>query len=157
MHIIIRLIIVTLLISSLNIISCVNSDTKPTELQTKNNIITEHEHDEENQGIELSNGEKWIVDKNMNTHIRIMEKDLLNFAKLPNKDYKVLSVKLQQQIDLLTSNCTMKGKAHDELHKWLLPYMDLVTELTEAENNVEAENIYQKIQLSFTTFNQYFI
>ncbi len=157
MHIIIRLIIVTLLISSLNIISCVNSDTKPTELQTKNNIITEHEHDEENQGIELNNGEKWIVDKNMNTHIRIMEKDLLNFAKLPNKDYKVLSVKLQQQIDLLTSNCTMKGKAHDELHKWLLPYMDLVTELTEAENNVEAENIYQKIQLSFTTFNQYFI
>ena len=89
----------------------------------------DHNHDDESEAIELNNGEKWQVDANMLTHIRNMENDVVSFAKVEQKDYKSLSEKLQSNIDLLTSNCTMKGKAHDELHKWLLPYIDLVKEL----------------------------
>ena len=85
-----------------------------------------------------------------------MENDVISFAKVEQKDYKVLSEKLQASIDLLTSNCTMTGQAHDELHKWLLPYMDLVEELSEAINEAEALQQFEKIQTSFTTFNQYF-
>ncbi len=58
--------------------------------------------------------------------------------------------------DLLTSNCTMKGKAHDELHKWLLPYIDMVKELSEAKDETEASKLFENIQISFTTFNKYF-
>ncbi|MBK9047964.1 MAG: hypothetical protein IPL74_15190 [Bacteroidetes bacterium] len=50
----------------------------------------------------------------------------------------------------------MKGKAHDELHKWLLPYIDLVKELSEAKDETEAAKQFENIQTSFTTFNQYF-
>ena len=50
----------------------------------------------------------------------------------------------------------MKGKAHDELHKWLLPYIDMVKELSEAKDETEAEKQFHNIQTSFTTFNQYF-
>jgi hypothetical protein len=75
---------------------------------------------------------------------------------IKQKNYKSLSEKLQSNIDLLTSNCTMKGKAHDELHKWLLPYIDLVKELSEAKDPTEAEKQFQNIQTSFNTFNQYF-
>ncbi|MBK6365166.1 MAG: hypothetical protein IPF52_17485 [Saprospiraceae bacterium] len=50
----------------------------------------------------------------------------------------------------------MKGKAHDELHKWLLPYIDLVKELSEAKDETEASKHFENIQISFTTFNQYF-
>ena len=39
----------------------------------------------------------------------------------------------------------MKGKAHDELHKWLLPYIDLVKELSEAKDETEAEKNNFKI------------
>ena len=85
-----------------------------------------------------------------------MENDVISFAKVEQKDYKVLSEKLQASIDLLTSNCTMTGQAHDELHKWLLPYMDLVEELSEAINEAEALQQFENIQTSFTTFNQYF-
>jgi hypothetical protein len=85
-----------------------------------------------------------------------MENDVISFTKVEQKDYKSLSEKLKTNIDLLTSNCTMKGKAHDELHKWLLPYIDFVKELSEAKDETEAEKQFQNIQTSFTTFNQHF-
>ena len=78
------------------------------------------------------------------------------FCTVGQKDYKSLAEKLQSNIDLLTSNCTMKGKAHDELHKWLLPYIDLVKELSEAKDETEEAKHFENIQTSFTTFNQYF-
>jgi hypothetical protein len=128
-----------------------NQKSKPKPLLTKNISTTLKV-----QTIELNNGEKWKVDANMITHIRNMENDVISFAKVEQKDYKSLAEKLQSNIDLLTSNCTMKGKAHDELHKWLLPYIDLVKELSEAKDETEAEKQFQNIQTSFTTFNQYF-
>ena len=136
--------------------SCGNTSNEKSKEQTETVTHEEHQHNAEIQTIELNNGEKWKVDANMITHIRNMENDVISFAKVEQKDYKSLSEKLQSNIDLLTSNCTMKGKAHDELHKWLLPYIDLVKELSEANNETEAEKQFENIQNSFTTFNQYF-
>lgn len=50
----------------------------------------------------------------------------------------------------------MKGQAHDELHKWLLPYIDLVNLFSETKNKQELQAQLKKIQVSFLTFNQYF-
>lgn len=108
------------------------------------------------EDIELNNGQKWIVDKNMMVHIRNMENDVLSFSKSESKNYEVLSQKLQSNLDLLTSNCTMQGKAHDELHKWLLPFIDLVEVFKNTDSEAEAINQFEKIQESFKTFNQYF-
>ena len=141
---------------SLFLFSCGNSSNEKSKEQTETVTHEEHQHNAEIQNIELNNGEKWQVDANMITHIRNMENDVVSFAKVEQKDYKSLSEKLQSNIDLLTSNCTMKGKAHDELHKWLLPYIDLVKELSEAKNETEATKQFENIQISFTTFNQYF-
>ena len=136
--------------------SCGNTSNEKSKEQTETVTHKEHQHNAEIQTIELNNGEKWKVDANMITHIRNMENDVISFAKVEQKDYKSLSKKLQSNIDLLTSNCTMKGKAHDELHKWLLPYIDLVKELSEAKDETEASKHFENIQISFTTFNQYF-
>ena len=141
---------------SLFLFSCGNTSNEKSKEQTETVTHEEHQHNAEIQTIELNNGEKWKVAANMITHIRNMENDVISFAKVDQKDYKSLSEKLQSNIDLLTSNCTMKGKAHDELHKWLLPYIDLVKELSEAKDETEAEKQFQSIQTSFTTFNQYF-
>jgi hypothetical protein len=135
--------------------SCGNTANEKSKTNT-NRYSQEHQHNDESEAIELNNGEKWKVDANMITHIRNMENDIISFAKVEQKDYKSLAEKLQSNIDLLTSNCTMKGKAHDELHKWLLPYIDMVKELSEAKDETEAEKQFQNIQTSFTTFNQYF-
>jgi PBP1b-binding outer membrane lipoprotein LpoB len=142
---------------SLFLFSCSNTSNEKSKQQTETVTHEEHQHNVEVQTIELNNGEKWKVDANMIPHIRNMENDVISFAKVKQKDYKNLAKKLQSNIDLLTSNCTMKGKAHDELHKWLLPYIDLVKELSEAKDETEEEKQFQKIENSFITFNQYFL
>jgi hypothetical protein len=141
---------------ALFLFSCGNASNEKSEDLSEIETHDEHHHDDESEAIELNNGEKWTVDANMLTHIRTMENDVVSYAKVEQKDYKSLSEKLQSTIDLLTSNCTMKGKAHDELHNWLLPYIDFVKELSEAINEAEALQQFENIQTSFTTFNQYF-
>jgi hypothetical protein len=149
---------ITILISviSLFLFSCGNTSNEKSKEQTETVTHEEHQHNAEIQTIELNNGEKWKVDANMITHIRNMENDINSFANVKQKDFKSIAEKLQSNIDLLTSNCTMKGKAHDELHKWLLPYIDLAKELSEAKDETEASKRFENIKSSFITFNQYF-
>jgi len=88
----------------------------------------------------------------MMLHIRNMEKEVILFSKEKEQNHSLLAGKLKANIDLLTSNCTMKGTAHDELHKWLVPYMELV----DTFHNEKSANQFIEIQHSFETFNQYF-
>lgn len=148
--------ILSLAAFSIMLSSCSNSTNEKSNNQTEIAEQNNHHLDDESEAIELNNGEKWKVDANMITHIRNMENDIYHFANVEQKDFKSLAEKLQTNIDLLTSNCTMKGKAHDELHKWLLPYIDMVKELSEAKNETEASEQFKNIQTSFSTFNQYF-
>lgn len=148
--------ILTFAVGSLLLYSCGNSTNEKSNNQTEVAEQNNHHHDDESEAIELNNGEKWKVDANMITHIRNMENDINHFANVEQKDFKSLAEKLQTNIDLLTSNCTMTGQAHDELHKWLLPYKNLVDELSVAEDKIEAEKQFQNIQSSFKTFNHYF-
>ncbi|MDP4581623.1 MAG: hypothetical protein NWS66_11860 [Saprospiraceae bacterium] len=141
---------------SLFLFSCSNTFNEKSKQKTETVTQEEHQHNDEMQTIELNNGEKWKVDANMITHIRNTENDIISFSTIEQKDHKSLVEKLQSNIDLLTSNCTIKGKAHDELHKWLLPYIDLVKEPSEAKDETEAAKEFEIIQTSFTTFNQYF-
>lgn len=136
-------------------LSC-NSGAKETEKNnetiTETSKEAEHHHDE-NEAIVLNNGEKWKVDDNMMAHIRNMEKDITAFASNSEKNYAQLATNLKTNLDLLTSNCTMKGQAHDELHKWLVPYIELVDTLEKNQSETE----FKAIQDSFKIFNQYFI
>lgn len=147
---------ISITVISLFLFNCSNPANEKSIEETKTDTSEVHQHDDKNEAIELNDGEKWKVDENMIIHIRNMENDVIAFATTEQKDYKSLSEKLQTNIDLLTSNCTMNGKAHDELHKWLLPYIEMVKELSEAKNEIEASKHFEDIQISFTTFNQYF-
>ncbi len=148
--------IILVSVFSLFLFSCSNTTSEKSNQQIEAATYEDHQHNNETQIIELNNGVKWKVDDNMLVHIRNMENDVQAFTTTEQKDFGLFADKLQKNIDLLTSNCTMKGKAHDELHKWLLPYIDLVNELSETEDQAEAAKQFQNIQTSFTTFNQYF-
>lgn len=123
-----------------------SKEEKTTEIKTE-----EHQHSE-SETIQLNNGEKWKVDDNMMLHIRNMEKDVVHFDQEKSTNYSLLADKLKTNIDILTSNCTMKGQAHDELHKWLVPYIELVDSFSKEKS----ANQFTEIQNSFKTFNQYF-
>lgn len=138
------------------LVSCGNASDERILERNQTTTSQQLQHDDGSEVIELNNGQKWKVDANMLTHIRNMESDVISFAESDLKDFKSLSPKLQSNIELLTSNCTMKGKAHDELHKWLLPYIDMVEELSNAQDDTQAAKQFSKIQNSFITFNKYF-
>jgi hypothetical protein len=141
---------------SILLFSCSNTSNKISENVDSTSKVADSHHSEESEKIELNNGEKWVVDSNMIIHIRNIENDVNSFSKDDNKDFKTISKKIQSHLDLLTSNCTMTGKAHDELHKWLLPFIDLVKELSDAKDMDIASEKFKDIQTSFLTFNTFF-
>lgn len=143
-----------IIISSIILIIACNNQTEKKEVKEVP-IAAIIKHIDSNE-IVLNNGEKWKVDEKMLVHIRNIEKDISGVANTEEKDYKLLAKNLQHHMDLLTSNCTMKGQAHDELHKWLLPYIDLVNVFSETTNKQELVVKFKQIQASFLTFNQYF-
>ncbi|MBK6447087.1 MAG: hypothetical protein IPF81_17825 [Bacteroidetes bacterium] len=104
----------------------------------------------------MNNGEKWAVNTEMMVHVLSMENELNSFAGTGLSDYQGLAAKLQQYNDQIISSCTMKDKAHEELHKWLLPYIDSVKELSEAKDETTASAQLLKVKKSFAQFNEYF-
>jgi len=106
--------------------------------------------------IELDNGQKWKVNAEMMPPLEASQQLISTFATSDKKDYKVLAAQLKANNQSLIESCTMSGKSHDELHKWLHPYMALVNDLGDAKDEKEASQTFEKIEQSFKTFNQYF-
>jgi hypothetical protein len=135
-----------------------NETEKAQEEPLSASTESEHLHTE-GASIELNNGLKWKVEVEMLKYIRNMESDVKLFSEANYKnlnDHLTLGAGLQKNIDLLTSNCTMEGKAHDELHKWLLPYIDMVDKLNKSKNDNDTQATFKEIENSFVVFNKYF-
>ena len=99
--------------------------------------------------IEVLNGEKWVVDKPMMDLIQNIKKNVNQFDGKTLEDYKSLSSKINNDLKTLTSSCTMTGQGHDELHKWLLPFLDISKEFTNSKTLKDAQENYQVIKHSF--------
>lgn len=113
----------------------------------------EDHHSHESEAIMLNDGEKWKVVENMSGYIRNMEKAVNEFE---GEDYPALAKTIDENIRELTSNCTMEGQAHDELHKWLLPFIALSEEFDVATEKEDQERIYKAFQQQFVEYNTYF-
>lgn len=104
----------------------------------------------------LNNGEKWEVNDEMKPHIIQGENVLNDYISKGNTDYQSLVKELESQNAKLIKSCTMKGKSHDELHKWLHPHMELIDNLENAESNEAADKAINDIKLSFDQYSNYF-
>jgi len=120
------------------------------------NFSFAQEHDHSKEAIELNNGKKWKVDSNMMTHIKQMESDVKTTTSAKNKDFSTLNTQLLKGIAALTSNCTMTGQAHDELHKWLVPFIGTVNEFNDKLNVKEQQLWFAEVQDAMKEFNTYF-
>lgn len=145
---------IILAVISVFIYSCGNSASNVSTTQAT--TIAEEEHHHNDGPIVLNDGEKWIVDEEMMVHIKNMNNDVNAFEANSPTDYAVLAKKIENNIELLTSNCTMTGQAHDELHKWLLPFIDLSEAFSASKSTQEFADNLQKIKTSFVTLNTYF-
>ncbi len=135
-----------------------NRASDKTDAHDQTHAKDNHEHHDNAAApaIVLDNGEKWTADENTLRLVRKMEDEILAFGKTPESNYKILADSLRKDLDLLVAGCTMKGKAHDELHKWLLPTINYVKALSGAETKQEANEILMRLDESFDVFNQSF-
>lgn len=131
------------------------SDTSSEQVIVKDSIVSEHEHSH-NEAILLDNGKKWKVVESMLVFIRNMENAVNEFESTAVKDYPALAKTIDKNIEDLTSNCTMTGQAHDELHKWLVPFIELSEDFDKAKDVSEQERIYKEFKAKFEVFNTYF-
>ncbi|MCO5249731.1 MAG: hypothetical protein M9887_12375 [Chitinophagales bacterium] len=117
----------------------------------------EHEHHaEDNEAIELNDGEKWVINQEMKPFIDNEQKLINEYIRQEDKDYKALADKLDQENKSLIKSCTMNGKAHEELHKWLHPHLELIKKLKETDDEHIAEHIVGELKASFSNFEKYF-
>ncbi len=131
----------------LSTVACNNNQQK----QTVQEIDTKTE-----SSISLNNGNKWLVNKEMTPFIKASEELLMEYLTGNNNDFKGLAKVLKENNNKLITSCTMKGKSHDELHKWLHPHLELVKELETSKSQKNTKEIIEQMKVSFQMFNTYF-
>lgn len=106
--------------------------------------------------IELENGQRWLVNDEMKPFIKASENLFVDYINSQDTNHKKLAQDLKTNADALIKSCTMEGKAHDELHKWLHPYLEKIKQLQTAEMADEVANAISEIKTSFGIYHQNF-
>jgi len=110
----------------------------------------------EGEAIEMNNGQKWKVNEEMKPHIEKGRQILSAYLDENRTDHKTLAGNLQEQNSKLIRSCTMDGKSHDELHKWLHPHLELVKALKDAETDEEVTKVTKELKASYDLYDQHF-
>lgn len=146
--------------------SCNNSGTTTTsedavthteDAGTHTEAHAEHHYNESSGALELNNGERWVVNEEMKPFVAEGSHLVDTYVQENQTNYTELAQQVKDQNNKLIESCTMEGKSHDELHKWLSPHMTLVQDLENSSNEDEARNIVQQLQESYKTYHNYFI
>ncbi len=127
--------------------------------QEATEIAQEEEHEidgHDSEPIELNNGELWPVNEEMRPFLIRGEEQLANFINSGSTDYQDLADKLARENASLIKSCTMEGKSHDELHKWLHPHLELTDALKKADSNETAAKLVSELSASYETYHQFF-
>lgn len=144
-------------IVGLMLFGCNNQATEKHDDSHNTEHHEDHNHDHDgSEALELNNGEKWKVNEEMKPFIEKAESELKTYISSKGTDYKKLAEKQAEVNTSLIKSCTMDGKSHDELHKWLHPHLELVEELANTENESDAATIVTKLEQSFATFHEFF-
>lgn len=138
------------------ILTACNHVSGDTHNEATQETVTENSEADEDQPIALNNGEKWAVNDEMKPFIESGENYLNDYVAEGKEDNGELADQLKEENDELIKSCTMTGKSHDELHKWLHPHLELVKALKDADNKEDAEKIVGELKESFNTYHQYF-
>lgn len=89
-------------------------------------------------------------------HMRQLEQDVRTLESSAEKDHTALAVKLDEHTTQLISSCTMDGKAHDALHDWLMPFLQLNKDYAAAPDADTKLAKFKEIQDSLAVFHEHF-
>lgn len=103
----------------------------------------------------LDKGERWDVPNTMQVY---MDSSLRLIAGL--KEDTELTDEMSAQLiaykDSFVSQCSMDGEAHDVLHAWLLPYIDILDMAKEAQSAVQKEEAVNELLKARELYLEFF-
>ena len=105
--------------------------------------------------IELDNGQKWKVNEEMKPFVEEGKKILNEYIQNEDSDYTGLAAALSEQDNKLIESCTMEGKSHEELHKWLHPHLDIISDLESTKDTTQAKKLVEQLRASYVDFEKY--
>lgn len=121
----------------------VKSDRDDTEISTTTKI-------------ESGKPAKWAMPEPMMQHMRNLEQDVRTLESSDEKDHATLAAKISEHTKQLISSCTMDGKAHDTLHDWLMPFLQLNKDYAAAPDAATQTAKFKEIQDSLEVFHDRF-
>lgn len=149
--------ILSVLAVSLVLLSCGNKSADSTTIEGEMTVQQENPLGEEQVDVlELNGNERWMVNEEMKPYISKSEEILKDYIASDLSDYELLAQQLNEEIRGLIKSCTMEGKSHEELHKWLHPYMEKINQLSKSQDQAKTSALVSELQQSFQTYHQYF-
>ena len=106
--------------------------------------------------VESGKPAKWAMPEAMMKHMRNLEQDVRTLESSAEKDHAALATKIDGHTTQLISSCTMDGKAHDALHDWLMPFLQLNKDYAAAPDAATKSARFKAIQDSLATFHERF-
>lgn len=135
------------------LLSC-NQPTKKNE-QAENATNDKVETSE----LALNNGAKWQADSSTNRHL-ISIKTTANMFKVgpfPAVDkYQILGSDIQDGLNAMIKDCTLKGAPDEALHKWMLPILRQAGELKNVSDTAIAKPIFDSLDQRINMYYDYF-
>ena len=98
---------ILIIVLSLSIASC-DSESEATAIKVSSN-----------KELVLNQGEKWDVNTGITSQIRKMI-SIVKTTDVTSFDPPQVSYTLHQEIKMMTSLCSTKGEAHNQLHNYIL-------------------------------------
>lgn len=117
---------------------------------------THHDHQGDKTELALNNGAKWNADSVTQENVTEMQKLITSLNPSTLDNYHDAGNKIQENIQKLINNCSMKGPDHDALHLWLEPLLELNGELTKSKTIEEGASAFSAVRDQVNIYFQYF-
>ena len=150
---------ISLIILSILLFSCKQKTEQsqvPVEVEIQEETTEEESHESIDGTVTLNKGELWLANPETTEGIQKMKKRMSLFKDRENiESYSVLKAGLEEDFTELFQKCTMKGEAHNQLHNYLFPILDLFEGLESSDLSI-CKNSFSELDIHLDVYSNYF-
>jgi hypothetical protein len=134
--------------------ACNNKDADSHQNDTKaTDHATEQHVGHESSVVQLNHGERWQANPETLQGIGDMLEMTNAYISGRQTDVQVLKSELDSRFQLIFTECTMTGEAHEQLHAYLIPIKGML----EGLNQDSGDETVKELNDYLRTFDDYFM
>lgn len=101
--------------------------------------------------IRMDDGKVWKANKETTESITTM----LNYTIAFDGDYALLKMNLEKEFQNMFLKCTMTGEAHNQLHNYLAPMIEMFDGIGNSDKNMANQSI-DKLKIHLSAYSLFF-